>query len=387
MRTEHLNHILDSLPSLEQNYWQDGYTTGIHNAWIRTVRRSGRNFHIDRSKKNRPYITLKDSADDPIGVVTPWNVPTCTKTAGRICQNKVKTQKILHTAGINVPWYQVFGPDEADDAFDTAFAQGRREVVVKAPSFSQGLGVFLNVTEQDFKERFHECVEMQKERKREPSVIVQEMVDGFELRVTVVEGEFFGSIIRIPAYVTGDGTHNIEELMALKTDERQKDRARSKRLLRRNANMEAFMRSNSLSFSDIPEAGERVLLSAISNISFGAETANITDIISEEIRDTAVRAVAAIPGLYTGGVDIMVRSLKDDMPRVLEVNSFPHATSFIYPTYGESINPIAHYLDSYYAQHKFAKGTEETFSLKEKQMLSSRHDFCKLKLQLFPTED
>ena len=83
----------------------------------------------------------------------------------------------------------------------------------------------------------------------------------------------------------------------------------------------------------------------------------------------------------------MVRSLKDDMPRVLEVNSFPHATSFIYPTYGESINPIARYLDSYYAQHKFAKGTEETFSLKEKQMLSSRHDFCKLKLQLFPTED
>ena len=81
--------------------------------------------------------------------------------------------------------------------------------MVKAPSFSQGLGVFLNVTEQDFKERFHECVEMQKERKREPSVIVQEMVDGFELRVTVVEGEFFGSIIRIPAYVTGDGTHNL----------------------------------------------------------------------------------------------------------------------------------------------------------------------------------
>lgn len=387
MRTEHLNHILDSLPNLEQNYWQEGYTTGIHNAWIRTVRRSGYNFDIDRSKRNRPYITLKDSANAPIGVVTPWNVPTCTKTAGRICQNKVKTQEVLNAAGIGVPWYRVFGPDEADKAFATAFDQGRREVVVKAPSFSQGLGVFLNVTDQDFEDRFHECVEMQKERKREPSVIVQEMVDGFELRVTIVEGEFFGSIVRIPAYVTGDGTHNIEQLMSLKNEERQKDRARSKRLLRRNANMEAFMRSNSLSFSDVPEAGERVLLSAISNISFGAETANITDIISEEIKDTALKAVAAIPGLYTGGVDIMVRSLDDDTPRVLEVNSFPHATSFIYPTYGESINPVARYLDSFYAQHKFAAGKENNFSPEEKQMLASRHDFCNLKLKLFPTGD
>lgn len=387
MRTEHLNHILDSLPSLEQNYWQDGYTTGIHNAWIRTVRRSGRSYSIDRTKRNRPYITLQDDGDNPIGVVTPWNVPTCTKTAGRICQNKIKTQEVLHAAGINVPWYQVFGPDDADKAYSIAFAQGRGEVVVKAPSFSQGLGVFLNVTEKDFKDRFRECVEMQQERNRQPSVIVQEMVDGFELRVTIVEGEFFGSIIRIPAYVTGDGAHNIEELMALKNEERQKDRARSKRLLRRNSNMEAFMQSNSLSFSDVPEAGERVLLSAISNISFGAETANITDIISDEIKDTALKAVAAIPGLYTGGVDIMVNGLDDDKPRVLEVNSFPHATSFIYPTYGTSINPIAHYLDSFYAQHKFASGKQEKFSEKEKQMLASRHDFCKLKLKLFPTED
>ena len=83
----------------------------------------------------------------------------------------------------------------------------------------------------------------------------------------------------------------------------------------------------------------------------------------------------------------MVQRLDDDTPRVLEVNSFPHATSFTYPTYGESINPVAHYLDSYYAQHKFAAGGEDNFSPKEKQMLSSRHDFCTLKLKLFPTGD
>lgn len=382
MRTEHLNHILDSLPNLDQNYWQEGYTTGIHNAWIRTVRRSGRNHSIDRSEKHRPYITLKDAKDQSVGVVTPWNVPTCTKTAGRICQNKIKTQTRLTEAGIGVPWYAVYGPGDASRALAEVFTESRKEVVVKAPSFSQGLGVFLNVDEAQFVEKFEECVKMQLDRKRAPSVIVQEMVDGFELRVTIVEGKFFGSVVRIPAYITGDGVHSIEELMDLKNEDRKKDRARSKRLIRREPNMEAYMRSNGLTFTMIPAEGQRVLLSAISNISFGAETANISDLISEEIKDTALRAVASIPGLFTGGVDLIVNGLQDRTPRVLEVNSFPHATSFIYPTYGESINPLAQYLDAYYAQLKFSRGEETVYTAWEKELLDSWLDFSKLKMAL-----
>ena len=386
MRAEHLNHILDSLPSLEQNYWQEGYTTGIHNAWIRTVRRSGRNYSIDRSEKHRPYITLRDEKNQSVGVVTPWNVPTCTKTAGRICQNKIKTQSRLTEAGIGVPWYAVYGPGEMSRALAEVFTESRKEVVVKAPSFSQGLGVFLNVDEAHFEEKFQECVMMQLDRKRDPSVIVQEMVDGFELRVTIVEGKFFGSVVRIPAYVIGDGVHSIEELMELKNEDRKKDRARSKRLLRREPNMEAYMRSTGLSFSTIPEKGQRVLLSAISNISFGAETANVSDLISDEIKETALRAVAAIPGLFTGGVYLIVNGLHDREPKVLEVNSFPHATSFIYPTYGESINPIAQYLDAYYAQLKFSQGNDAAYTAWEKELLESWFDFSKMKVVLSAVE-
>ena len=146
------------------------------------------------------------------------------------------------------------------------------------------------------------------------------------------------------------------------------------------------MRSTGLSFSTIPERGQRVLLSAISNISFGAETANVSDLISKEIKETALRAVAAIPGLFTGGVDLIVTGLHDRNPKVLEVNSFPHATSFIYPTYGESINPIAQYLDAYYAQLKFSRGGDAAYTAWEKELLESWLDFSKMKVALSAVE-
>ena len=47
-------------------------------------------------------------------------------------------------------------------------------------------------------------------------MIVQEMVRGFEMRATVVEGRLDNVLVRIPAYVTGDGTSTIDELIRTK---------------------------------------------------------------------------------------------------------------------------------------------------------------------------
>lgn len=303
----HLEHIFHKLEGKEKNYWNQGYTTGIHNAWMRTVRNSGYKYEIRRQEKSKPYISLMKEDGFVIGEVTPWKLPTCSKLASRICADKIATQQYLENAKINIPQYSVFEEGEEEDALSFAF-DGREEVVVKAYSFSQGLGVYLNVDEERFIRSFQECILLQKEKRRKPKVMVQEMVRGFELRVMIVEGNFFGAVVRIPAYVTGDGLSSIKQLIEKKNLERQNCRALKSRSIKITENLKAYMFSKGISIEHVPVSGERVLLSSISNISFGVETANVTDLVSEEIKNIAYKAVASIPGLYTAGVDIMVSS-------------------------------------------------------------------------------
>lgn len=89
MDEKHLDHPLDAVRGLQKNTWQEGYTEGIHNNWIRAVRNSGRKFEIER-KKNHPYIKFFRKDSSYIGEIDPWKLPATPISASRICASKIR---------------------------------------------------------------------------------------------------------------------------------------------------------------------------------------------------------------------------------------------------------------------------------------------------------
>lgn len=66
----------------------------------------------------------------------------------------------------------------------------------------------------------------------------------------------------------------------------------------------------------------------------------------------ALNAVAALPDMACGGVDIMIKNFTDTNPRVIEINPFPVLGLTTYPTYGTPQNPFKYFIEAFYTRDK-----------------------------------
>src|SRR5699024_10657241 len=101
--------------------------------------------------------------------------------------------------------------------------------------------------------------------------------------------------------------------------------------------------------SDVPDKDEIVYLKGESNISAGGDSVDVTDNIRSEVREVAIEAVKAIPGLNHAGVDMIVNE-KDAV--VIEINSTGSTALHTFPLYGESQNVAEKIIDYYFPETK-----------------------------------
>src|SRR5699024_3785982 len=149
-----------------------------------------------------------------------------------------------------------------------------------------------------------------------------------------LQGTLVSIIARIPPYIVGDGINTIKELIIFKNKERGKCKYLSKHPIKVTNKVTEFLENNNQSIDYIPQKGEYILLSSVSNIFGGGEIINITDKVSENIKDFALDVLASITGIYSGGLDIILDSYDDKDPHILEVNTYPVISLTKYPTYG-----------------------------------------------------
>ncbi|APX33085.1 hypothetical protein BH708_10585 [Brachybacterium sp. P6-10-X1] len=377
MDASHLDHILDRLPDTSVNVYGKGTQRTVMGSYIQAARELGRPYRVAEDDRGRRYLQLLRHDGSHLGDIEPVLLPGCSTATRAICNNKITTASVLSGRGVRTPFTAIHGPDDVDRAYEDAFRTAT-QVVIKARSLTLGRGVFLNVTKENFREHFWACVEKQKGSRR-PDLLVQEMVPGFEMRATVVEGELDNVLVRIPAYVVGDGRSTIDRLIDAKNERRSRCAYFGTKLIARDHNLRSYMQAYGLDGSQIPKDGERVLLSSISNASYGGETAIVTDLVSDQIKDTAVRAVAAVPGLRTAGVDIMAESFDSASPVVLELNSFPHAHLSIYPYFGAGTNPLTRFLRAFYAEDAKLRGAIDEIPSEDQHFLAAYQRFYDLK--------
>lgn len=356
MKNAHLEYLLGALSDRPRNTYGPEVHGSIYTNWIATIERLEIPHEVTRDDRGFPSISLLRGDGSQFAVIEPVLLPGCPVRSRAICRDKILTAQILTSKGIHVPRTKVYSPSEREQAMAETFPDdAEREVVVKAQSLSLGKGVFLSVQKDSFDQAFRECAAVQ-QRARRPQILVQEMHPGFEMRATVMEGVLHNVMLRMPAYVVGDGTSTLDQLIDLKNEERAKDGFFKTKPIRRDANMLAHLKVNGLDLEWVPADQEPVLLSSISNSSYGGETAVVTDLVSPQIREIALHAAAAIPGVTSAGIDVMATSFDDEEPVVLEINTFPHAHLSLYPTFGDPADGLSEFVERFLVRDALAQG-------------------------------
>jgi cyanophycin synthetase len=250
-----------------------------------------------------------------------------------LVSDKALTKSLLEQASVPVPRGRIV--QNESDAVD--FLSGTKgPIVIKPQDANQGKGVSLNlVTPAEVRHAF------QIASKYSASVMAEEMLQGKNYRMLVVNGKLTAASERVPAHVKGDGLHSILELIEISNLDPRRGDDHEKPLTRITVDpiIIRYITKCGWSLKSVPAAGEVVYLRESANLSTGGIAKDVTNQVHPDVA-ALCRRVARIIGLDICGIDLIVQDISqpptEDTCTVIEVNAAPGIRMHHYPCEGES---------------------------------------------------
>ena len=251
--------------------------------------------------------------------------------AVELASDKEETNRILSRLGLPVPKQRLV--QSAEKAIAAAERIGY-PVVTKPYNGNHGRGVSIALTTPaEVTAGFLRAQEISR------NVIVESYISGHDHRMLVVNGELVAVSKREPGKVTGDGVRTIEQLVAEVNTDPRRGIGHEKVLTQIELDEQAIGLLDKLGYTaqSVPPAGEDVYLRLTANLSTGGTATDMTDVVSPDNAEMAVRAIQAI-GLDVGGVDFLspdiTQSYKDIGGAICEVNAAPGFRMHMAPSEG-----------------------------------------------------
>lgn len=265
--------------------------------------------------------------------------------AVEIASDKHLTKTVLEQAAIPVPRGQIVRAER--EALDALAILGP-PVVVKPLDGRQGQGVSLNLsTPHEVAKAFRIA------REYSSSVLVEELFEGRNYRVLVVNGKVVAASERLAAHVIGDGTHTVADLIAITNSDPNRGEGHEKPLTKIPVDpvMFAYLEKHAIRTDYVPARGERVFLRDGINLSTGGTAKDVTDLVHPQVVRMCER-VAAVMGLDICGIDLVLTDISEPLRRggggVIEVNASPGIRMHHFPSEGHSRNVAAAIVDMLY---------------------------------------
>lgn len=274
-----------------------------------------------------------------------------------VCNDKYLTKKYLERAGVSTPEGEMFqSHDSNEEIFEYAKKVGF-PLVIKPLDANGGKGVFSNITNlNDFKM----AVQNLRGDMGYRSIIVERYIEGDEYRVIVVDNKVHAVLKRLPANVIGNGKDTIRELIRQKNQSRNINPHLRNKVIKSDVIVIKNLKTQGYKLDDIPKNGEYIKLRLTSNLSTGGDSIDMTDNASEQLKNAAIDATKAIPGLGISGIDVMVNeSLNQYL--VIEANTKPGLGGHMFPGYGKSRDIASAIIDYYFPETRNTKRGLFTF--------------------------
>lgn len=259
-----------------------------------------------------------------------WTAETdsTSAVAESIAHDKELTRQLLTSVGVPLPAGRIVS--SAEEAWTAAQELGL-PVVVKPQRGNKGRGVSIQLEDRAAVLSAYAIAEKEFASKE---VVVERYIPGRQHRVLVVGDQAVATSGGQPQTLIGDGTHSIDQLMAIGNRDplRGEDAAQPLAPLVLDAiALDLLVRQN-LSKDSIPEAGRTVTLRHNGDL-----TIDETDRLHPDTAEQCVLAARAI-GLDIAGIDLIAtdigKPLEPQGGAVIEVNSSPGLIMHLKPLVG-----------------------------------------------------
>ncbi len=194
-----------------------------------------------------------------------------------------------------------------------------------------------------------------------PWVMIEEELTGYVHRGTVIGGKLIAVLRREPAYVIGDGVHNVRELIDLEN----KNPLRAGPIFHQLALDEEAIKELThwgKNADTIPKDKEIVTLGQKTSRAVGGGLTDMTDVVHPDNKEM-LEKIGKVLNDPLIGVDFIMDDVSiswKDQPRcgVIECNSAPFIDLHHFPLIGKPHNVAAALWDIIYPESKLNKNTE-----------------------------
>ena len=231
------------------------------------------------------------------------------------CDDKRRTRRLVSEAGITVPRARLATFDEGDYNFLTEVG----EVVVKPTRGEQGKGITVGVTADNGPEELAEA--LARARQQYPDVLIEQRVQGDDLRLVVIDGRVVAAALRMPPEIIGTGAHSIRDLIAAESRRRSAATGGESRIPFDDLT-EATVAEAGWTLDDVLPQGTRLRVRRTANLHQGGTIHDVTAVVNAELCRVAVTAAEAI-GIPVTGIDLLVPDVTGAEYAFIEANERP----------------------------------------------------------------
>ncbi len=228
------------------------------------------------------------------------------------CDDKAVTQRLLANSGLRVPRQKLAGTPEEN----AEFLSEQGSLVVKPLRGEQGRGISIDL-------RTFDEVDAAIERARAfcEDVLLEQYVEGEDLRVIVIGGSVVAAALRRPPEIQGDGVHSIAELID-KQSRRRAAATGGESRIPLDAETRRAIRNAGYELDSVLPEGERLQVRKTANLHTGGTIHDVTDQLSSTISSAAVEAARALE-IPVVGLDFLVPEVEGSDFVIIEANERP----------------------------------------------------------------
>ncbi|HLR72554.1 MAG TPA: hypothetical protein VK085_14130 [Pseudogracilibacillus sp.] len=265
--------------------------------------------------------------------------------------NKEATKSILSKAGIPVPEGKQFTREDSEQAIIEYADKLGYPVVIKPTDGSFGRGVMSDISSEG---ELKFALEYLRNELEENEIIVEKYIPGNDYRLYIVGADVVGAIWRVPPNIVGDGINSIKALIDIKNSERKLNPRLANCPIKIDQETIDYIRRSGYTLESVPEKDEVIYTNDKGNVSIGGDPIDVLDELSDEVKETAVAALQAIPGLTHGAVDLIIA--KDESGKeagyVIELNPTAQIGGILFPFKGQPRDVPKAIIDYYFPETK-----------------------------------
>lgn len=275
-----------------------------------------------------------------------------------IVHDKFKAKNRLLEAGVSTPKGFKFTKEESNEDIVARFNDSdiKYPVVVKPIFGSLGKGVITNIKNQ---KSLYQALNRVKENEEYNEFLIEEHIEGEEYRVYVVGSEVIAATKRVPANIIGDGKNTIKNLINQKNKNRESNPYLKTKLIEIDETILQYLDYQGLTLDSVPRENEQIFLKGASNISAGGDPIDKTDLLTEKMKEVAIKATKSIPNLTHVGLDMIINN---NEPYVIELNATADISMHVFPIKGLPRNVPEKIIDYYFPETKgLTRGKEQLY--------------------------